>query len=100
MTSPRAQDPAEGSREIVNHELARTPAKTSPATAADVERLLGQLEAAQVTAILMLDPNLSELEQAAAWSNGDGDRLAGAGRPLEGKVAAIVDILDREDEEP
>lgn len=95
MTGPRAQDPAEGSRDIVNRELARTakPPKAAPATAAEVKRLFGRLDGAQLSAILALEPGISELEQAAVWLNGDGDRLA---QPLEGKAAAIFDILDRE----
>ena len=95
MTGPRAQDPAEGSREIVNRELARTerPSKAAPATAAEVTRVFGPLEGAQLSAILALEPGIGELEEAAAWLEGNGDQMA---RPLEGKAAAIFDILDRE----
>jgi hypothetical protein len=105
MTGPRAQDPAEGSRETIDRELARNATKmsdTSPAGAADIERLLGNLEAAQIAAILVLDPSLADLKQAAAWMNGDGDRPARAGLPLDGKAAAIFDIAhpDEEDDEP
>jgi hypothetical protein len=105
MTESRAQDPAEGSRETIDRELARNATKmsdASPAGAADVERLLGNLEAAQITAILALNPGLGDLKQAAAWMNGDGDRAARAGLPLEGKAAAIFDIAhpDEEVEEP
>src|SRR5687767_5776483 len=101
MTGPRAQDPAEGSRETINRELARSATKmsdASPASAADVRRLLGNLEAAQITAILALDPSLGEVKRAAAWVNGDGDRPARAGLPLEGKAAAIFDIVQRDEE--
>jgi hypothetical protein len=105
MTGPRAQDPAEGSRDTIDRELARNATKTSdasPAGAADIERLLGNLEAAQISAILVLDPSLADLKQAAAWVNGDGDRAARVGLLLEGKAAAIFDIAhpDEEADEP
>jgi len=95
MTAPRAQDPAEGSRDIVNRELARatTPPKAPPATATEIKKVLRRLDGAQLSAILALEPTIHELEEAAAWLDGDGDRLA---HPLEGKAAAIFDILDRE----
>ena len=55
--------------------------------------MFGPLDGAQLSAILALEPGIGELEEAAAWLGGDGDRLA---RPLEGKAAAIFDIVDRE----
>jgi hypothetical protein len=96
MSSPRAQDPAEGSRATINHELARASATRAAPRAEDVKRLLGPLDPAQCAAILALNPAFSDLEQAAAWADGDGDR---AGLTLDGKAAAIFDLLEREPEE-
>ena len=110
MTSPRLQeDSAEGSREIVNRELARqAPGKSrsrsetgAKASAEDIERLLGGIGDAKAADILALQPTLAELEEAVLWFTGDGDMLAKEGRPLAGKAAAIFDILtaDEDDEE-
>ena len=41
-----------------------------------------------------------ELEEAAVWVTGDGDVLAKDGHPLGGVVAAIVDIMISDEEEP
>jgi hypothetical protein len=96
---PRIQEnPAEGSREVIERELARldgakTPAPSTVAVAArDVVRLLGDLDEARISEILALSPSISELEQAAAWLGGEGDRPDEQGHPLAGKAAAIFDI--------
>jgi hypothetical protein len=100
MTSPKLQDnPAEGSREVIERELARqheTQHETEPemASAEDVQRLLGELDAAKLADILALRPSLEELEETAAWIAGEGDVPAQEGHPLTGKVAAIFDIVE------
>jgi hypothetical protein len=94
----RLQDyPAEGSRDVIERELARQAPKpkrtTGAVTAQEVQRLLGELGAARVAAVLALQPSLEELEEAAAWMAGEGDVPAQAGHPLAGKAAAIFDIV-------
>lgn len=97
----RLQDnPAEGSREVIERELARQKSgrtrkrETQAVTARDVQRLLGELDAAKIADILALRPSLDELEQTAAWMAGEGDVPAQQGHPLTGKAAAIFDITE------
>jgi hypothetical protein len=77
-------------------------APSAKASLADVTRILGDLDDAQVAEILGLHPTVSEVEQAALWAEGEGDVLARKGHTLSGIVAEIVDIViaDEEDEEP
>ena len=101
----RVQDyPAEGSREVIDRELARldraqrTDRDVNAVDAGDVVRLLGELDAARIAEILALSPSLADLEQAAAWLQGDGDALAQAGQPLIGKAAQVFDIAESAEE--
>jgi hypothetical protein len=73
-----------------------------PATAShdDLARILGEVDDAKIVEILALKPTLQELEEAAVWVTGDGDILAKYGHPLGGVVAAIVDIMISDEEEP
>jgi len=107
MTTPRIlQEPAEGSRETVEHELARQSRRprgesdSAPATLNDAKRLLGDTDERKIAEILAVQPTIWELEQAAIWHRGDGDVLGKAGRALSGKAARIFEILaaDEEDE--
>jgi hypothetical protein len=107
MISPRLQeDPAEGSREIVDRELARqTPGKSRPrsetnpkADLEDLERLLVEIDDARIADILALQPTLAELEEAILWWTGDGDMLDKEGRPLTGKAAEIFDVLTADED--
>jgi hypothetical protein len=70
--------------------------------ASDILRLAGETAADKVGDILALNPTLEEFEEALVWTQGDGDILARQGRPLTGKVAALYEILqsDQENEEP
>lgn len=70
------------------------------ATHDDMLRILGDLDDAKATEILALGPTLSELEEAAMWAGGNGDILGKQGRPLEGVVATIFDIITADEEEP
>jgi hypothetical protein len=94
MSTPRQENPAEGSREIIERELKRQDARTTAAKAssADVARLLGELDAASIAAILALTPTQAEVAEAAAWLDGESDHLR---RPLLGAAAAIFDIVER-----
>ena len=73
-----------------------------PATAGhdDLTRILGEVDDAKIVEILALKPTLQALEEAALWVTGDGDVLAKDGHPLGGIVAAIVDIMISDEEEP
>jgi len=76
--------------------------KTIPVTTAEeVRRIAGPLNDAAVAAILRIEPSLEELETAAAYALGEGDRADRAGHPLSGRVAQIFDILgaDEADDE-
>jgi hypothetical protein len=76
------------------------PAASSPlATHGDLTRLLGEVDDVKAAEILGLKPRLVEVEQAAVWAAGEGDRLARKGHELVGVVARIVDILALDEDE-
>jgi hypothetical protein len=105
MTAPRIlQEPAEGSRETIEHELTRQTRrageKTSPqATSEDVRRILRDPDERKIIEILSLKPTVAELEQAAMWSGGEGDVLGKMGRQLTGRAAQIFEILSADHDE-
>jgi len=105
MTPRVLQDPAEGSRETVEHELARearrADSKPSPkATSQDIKRILRDPDERKAAEILKLKPTIAEIEQAAMWSGGEGDTLGKAGLKLSGRTARVFEILSAgEDEE-
>ncbi len=49
--------------------------------------------------VLGLSPTVVELEEAAAWMEGQGDILSREGRPQSAKVAAMLDILEADEDE-
>ena len=104
MMTPRIlEEPAEGSRETVEHELARQSRRpigerdTEAATLDDARRLLGDTDEGKIAEILAVQPTIWELEEAAIWHRGDGDVLGKAGRALSGKAARIFEILSADD---
>jgi hypothetical protein len=103
MHTPILQDPAEGSRDVVDRELRRLERRTQPAKtgADDVLRVLGELSPDRIAAILALEPTQTDLELAALWAQGDGDLPAMYGHMLTGAPATIVGIVrpDWEDDE-
>jgi hypothetical protein len=103
MHNPILQDPAEGSRDVVERELRRLERKVQPSRAGadDVLRVLGELSPDRIAAILALQPTQADLELAALWAQGDGDVPAMYGHMLTGKPATIIDIVrpDWEEEE-
>ncbi len=108
MTAPRLQeDYAEGSHMVIDRELARQPAKepakpknnNRKATSADVEHLLGDIDADQIAEILALQPTLGELEQAVMRSAGADDVIGQKPRPLRGKAARICEIIAPDEDE-
>lgn len=78
----------------------RKPHGKSFATRDDLRRLFGDLDAQDVLAIFTLSPTVAELEEAQSWLEGQGDVVARRGHPQSGKIAAILEIVDKEDEEP
>ena len=114
MTTPRLQqDPAEGSRDIVERELARQSAKDRSAKGAkggkhkpgntvaaeDLKRLLGDIDDDKIVEILDLEPTIAEVEEAVAWCLGESDVMGSARKPLRGKAARIFEILNAGDED-
>jgi hypothetical protein len=105
MTPQILQEPAEGSRETTEHELARQSRQrkdesdSEPATPDDARRLLGDADESKIAEILAMQPTIWELEQAAIWHRGDGDVLGKAGQALSGKAARIFEILSTDDED-
>lgn len=73
---------------------------TALATHNDVKAILGDIDPAQMLAILALRPTIADLEQASLWLEGDADVFE-AGEPIKGVASDVVTILtENEEEEP
>jgi hypothetical protein len=73
---------------------------TALATQNDIKGVLGDLDPAEMLAIMSLRPTIVDLEQASVWRDGDRD-LFGAGEPVQGVASEIIAILtESEEEEP
>ena len=68
------------------------------ATAEDVARVFGNLDATKVLPILELRPSIADLEEASVWLGGDSD-VFGPGQPIKGVASRIVTILTADEEE-
>jgi len=68
------------------------------AQAADVRRILGELDEDKLMAVLDLEPSVADLELAAQWLGGDPD-VFGAGEPIKGVASSIVTLLTAEEDE-
>ena len=68
------------------------------ATAEDVARVLGNLDATKMLPILELRPSIADLEEASVWLGGDSD-VFGPGPPIKGVASQIVTILTADEEE-
>jgi hypothetical protein len=77
--------------------LSSLPSPAALATGDDIRRMLGNTE--DMLEILALFPSVTELQEAQIWLEGQGDILARRGRPQTPKIAAILDIVES-DEEP
>lgn len=66
---------------------------------ADVVQLFGELDDEDILQLLAMQPTIMELQEAAAWLEGEGDILARAGHPMTPRIAGILEIVDRRDEE-
>jgi hypothetical protein len=74
--------------------------QSTQASAADVRRILGEIETADLLEIMGLRPTVPDVEQARLWLAGDTD-VFGAGQPLPEVAGNIIAILtaDEGDEE-
>jgi hypothetical protein len=68
------------------------------ATADDVARILGSLDATKMLPIMALRPTIADVEEASMWLGGDRD-VFGPGPPLKGIASRIVTILAADEEE-
>jgi hypothetical protein len=69
-------------------------------SADDVRRLAGPLDDETVAQILTMGATYDELEVAAGYAAGDGDRYDREGHELTGRIAEIYEILRADEEEP
>jgi hypothetical protein len=70
------------------------------ATQNDIKGVLGDIDAAEMLAIMSLRPTLADIEKASAWLEGDPD-VFGAGEAVQGVASEIIAILtENEEEEP
>jgi hypothetical protein len=68
------------------------------ATYADVKGVLGDMDAAKMTAILALRPTIADIEEASIWLSGDPD-VFGPGQPLKDIPGQIVALITADEEE-
>lgn len=68
------------------------------ATRDDVRNILGELDPAQVLAIMALKPSVADLEQALLWLEGDTDVFE-PDSPIKGVASDVLTILSENDEE-
>jgi hypothetical protein len=71
------------------------------ATRNDVKGVLGDIDAAEMLAIMSLRPTIADIEEASVWLEGDPD-VFGAGKTVQGVASEIIAILteNEEEEEP
>ncbi|MGB9117953.1 hypothetical protein [Bradyrhizobium sp.] len=73
---------------------------TALATRGDIKGLLGDIDSAEMLAIMSLRPTIADIEQASVWLEGDPD-VFGAGEAVQGVASEIIAILtENEEEEP
>jgi hypothetical protein len=73
---------------------------TALATHNDIKGVLGDIDPAQMLAIMALRPTIADIEQASVWLEGDPD-VFGPGEPVKGVASDIVTILtENEEKEP
>ncbi|MBN9984101.1 hypothetical protein HFO68_02335 [Rhizobium laguerreae] len=69
-------------------------------TSKDVIAVLGPADETLVAEVIATGATQAELAEAFAWASND-EALMGEGRPLPtGRVAALVDLLSSDEEEP
>ncbi len=67
-------------------------------TLSEIAELVGGDDPVKHLRILQTGATFGEIEQALAWASGEAEELGEEERPLEGRVAAVYEILieDRE----
>jgi hypothetical protein len=70
-----------------------TGSRQRAATLREIRETLGELEDAELEAILATGATPAELEEALAWAEGESDVMGDMERPLEGRVAAAYTVL-------
>ena len=68
------------------------------ATRDDIKGILGDIDPAEMLAIIELRPTIADLEEVSVWLDGDPD-VFGAGKAIQGVASEIVAILAENDEE-
>ena len=78
------------------------PARQQRPTLGEIAAMVGGEDATRHTAILATGATSAEIERALALAAGADEALGDAPPPLEGRVAAVYDILtaDEPDDEP
>ena len=71
---------------------------TALATHHDIKGILGDIDPAEMLAIMSLRPTIADIEEASVWLDGDPD-VFGAGEPVKGVASEIVTILTENEEE-
>ena len=73
---------------------------TTLATQNDIKDVLGDINPAEMLAIVSLRPTIADIEQASVWLEGDPD-VFGPGEAVQGVASEIIAILsENEEEEP
>ena len=70
---------------------------TTLATQDDIKDVLGDINPAEMLAIVSLRPTIADIEQASVWQEGDPD-VFGPGEAVQG-VASEIAILSENEEE-
>lgn len=73
---------------------------TQKATRDDLQHILGEMDDETALAILALDPNVAQVEEAGIWLGGGDEVLAKEHHPLDAVVAQILELVEIEEEEP
>ena len=72
--------------------------RTAIATHQNVKAIFGDIDPAQLLAIMSLRPTIEDLEQASLWLESDDD-VFGPGEPIKGVASDVLAILTENDEE-
>lgn len=74
--------------------------RTALATRDDIKGVLGDIDPAEMLAIMSLQPTIADIEEASVWLDGDPD-VFGVGDAAQGVASEIIAILtENEEEEP
>jgi hypothetical protein len=98
----QAQRPAVREGQHLCHENSRDAlARIDPVVCVEEAKgVLGDIDPAQMLAIISLRPSIADIEQASVWLEGDPD-VFGPGKAVQGVASEIIAILtENEEEEP